>query len=251
MIVSSRFNVSKWGRFKSKFNHVGRGWTISTSLNHHRINLSIIHVSKPPLSMPYIQILLLERPVFYSLLLSLQLPVCSDTADLLAPSAGDAGDLQLSGPDAVGWTHPRGGDGTLPQPDYGQEKGSWAFFFFHVLHSNFDHHVQIVWTVSSLSVIDHRWWRWWLSWWWPLPSAGYPITSTSYWDHLTETFINSITFNRLAAAFLPVINSFKSDFLVYRASCLFFPSQVYLAIFWLAMSSTMYNPIIYCCLNQR
>ncbi|XP_038846789.1 substance-K receptor [Salvelinus namaycush] len=27
--------------------------------------------------------------------------------------------------------------------------------------------------------------------------------------------------------------------------------QVYLAIFWLAMSSTIYNPIIYCCLNQR
>lgn len=30
-----------------------------------------------------------------------------------------------------------------------------------------------------------------------------------------------------------------------------FTCQVYLAIFWLAMSSTMYNPIIYCCLNQR
>ncbi|XP_078268882.1 substance-K receptor [Rhinoraja longicauda] len=27
--------------------------------------------------------------------------------------------------------------------------------------------------------------------------------------------------------------------------------QVYLGIFWLAMSSTMYNPIIYCCLNNR
>nr|XP_028600623.1 neuromedin-K receptor [Podarcis muralis] len=27
--------------------------------------------------------------------------------------------------------------------------------------------------------------------------------------------------------------------------------QVYLATFWLAMSSTMYNPIIYCCLNKR
>ncbi|XP_066098894.1 substance-K receptor isoform X3 [Saccopteryx bilineata] len=27
--------------------------------------------------------------------------------------------------------------------------------------------------------------------------------------------------------------------------------KVYLALFWLAMSSTMYNPIIYCCLNRR
>ncbi|XP_054846396.1 neuromedin-K receptor [Eublepharis macularius] len=27
--------------------------------------------------------------------------------------------------------------------------------------------------------------------------------------------------------------------------------QIYLATFWLAMSSTMYNPIIYCCLNKR
>ncbi|XP_060106582.1 substance-P receptor [Heteronotia binoei] len=27
--------------------------------------------------------------------------------------------------------------------------------------------------------------------------------------------------------------------------------QVYLGILWLAMSSTMYNPIIYCCLNER
>lgn len=27
--------------------------------------------------------------------------------------------------------------------------------------------------------------------------------------------------------------------------------KVYLALFWLAMSSTMYNPIIYCCLNHR
>ncbi|XP_069070214.1 substance-P receptor isoform X2 [Pleurodeles waltl] len=27
--------------------------------------------------------------------------------------------------------------------------------------------------------------------------------------------------------------------------------QIYLAIMWLAMSSTMYNPIIYCCLNER
>ncbi|XP_073478078.1 substance-P receptor isoform X1 [Aquarana catesbeiana] len=30
-----------------------------------------------------------------------------------------------------------------------------------------------------------------------------------------------------------------------------FYQQFYLAIMWLAMSSTMYNPIIYCCLNDR
>ncbi|XP_043939015.1 substance-P receptor [Protopterus annectens] len=30
-----------------------------------------------------------------------------------------------------------------------------------------------------------------------------------------------------------------------------FIQQVYLAVMWLAMSSSMYNPIIYCCLNDR
>ncbi|XP_058266717.1 neuromedin-K receptor [Hemibagrus wyckioides] len=30
-----------------------------------------------------------------------------------------------------------------------------------------------------------------------------------------------------------------------------FIQQVYLAVLWLAMSSTVYNPIIYCCLNSR
>lgn len=30
-----------------------------------------------------------------------------------------------------------------------------------------------------------------------------------------------------------------------------FIQQLYLALFWLAMSSTMHNPIIYCCLNHR
>lgn len=30
-----------------------------------------------------------------------------------------------------------------------------------------------------------------------------------------------------------------------------FVQQFYLAVMWLAMSSTMYNPIIYCCLNDR
>ncbi|XP_042615739.1 neuromedin-K receptor-like [Cyprinus carpio] len=30
-----------------------------------------------------------------------------------------------------------------------------------------------------------------------------------------------------------------------------FIQQIYLSVMWLAMSSTMYNPIIYCCLNSR
>ncbi|NWY59025.1 NK1R protein, partial [Chionis minor] len=39
---------------------------------------------------------------------------------------------------------------------------------------------------------------------------------------------------------------FKPDWYLQK-----FIQQVYLAIMWLAMSSTMYNPIIYCCLNDR
>jgi len=30
-----------------------------------------------------------------------------------------------------------------------------------------------------------------------------------------------------------------------------FIQQIYLSVMWLAMSPTMYNPIIYCCLNSR
>ncbi|XP_006630635.1 substance-K receptor [Lepisosteus oculatus] len=43
-----------------------------------------------------------------------------------------------------------------------------------------------------------------------------------------------------------ILGSFIED--IYKQKYI---QQVYLAIFWLAMSSTMYNPIIYCCLNQR
>lgn len=39
--------------------------------------------------------------------------------------------------------------------------------------------------------------------------VGCPTTSTSYSDHSTETFISNITFNRLAAVFLPAIKSFR------------------------------------------
>ncbi|MGH0136373.1 UNVERIFIED_CONTAM: hypothetical protein FKN15_060972 [Acipenser sinensis] len=43
-----------------------------------------------------------------------------------------------------------------------------------------------------------------------------------------------------------ILGSFNKD--IYKQKYI---QQVYLAIFWLAMSSTMYNPIIYYCLNQR
>uniref|UniRef100_A0A7N9AX71 Substance-K receptor n=1 Tax=Mastacembelus armatus TaxID=205130 RepID=A0A7N9AX71_9TELE len=43
-----------------------------------------------------------------------------------------------------------------------------------------------------------------------------------------------------------ILGSFNID--IYKQHYI---QQVYLTIFWLAMSSTVYNPIIYCCLNQR
>ncbi|KAF3828210.1 hypothetical protein GH733_003999 [Mirounga leonina] len=43
-----------------------------------------------------------------------------------------------------------------------------------------------------------------------------------------------------------ILGSFQEDIYYHK-----FIQQVYLALFWLAMSSTMYNPIIYCCLNHR
>ncbi|XP_004470603.1 substance-K receptor [Dasypus novemcinctus] len=43
-----------------------------------------------------------------------------------------------------------------------------------------------------------------------------------------------------------ILGRFQEDIYCHK-----FIQQVYLALFWLAMSSTMYNPIIYCCLNGR
>ncbi|XP_075389546.1 substance-K receptor [Tenrec ecaudatus] len=43
-----------------------------------------------------------------------------------------------------------------------------------------------------------------------------------------------------------ILGTFQEDIYCHK-----FIQQVYLALFWLAMSSTMYNPIIYCCLNRR
>ncbi|KAM7072921.1 substance-K receptor isoform 2-T2 [Molossus nigricans] len=43
-----------------------------------------------------------------------------------------------------------------------------------------------------------------------------------------------------------ILGHFQEDIYCHK-----FIQQVYLALLWLAMSSAMYNPIIYCCLNRR
>lgn len=72
----------------------------------------------------------------------------------------------------------------------------------------------------------------------------------------------SSCFRQVVKMMIVVVCTFAVCWLPYHVYFLlhqFFPSmaektfiqQVYLAIMWLAMSSTMYNPVIYCCLNDR
>ncbi|XP_075457472.1 substance-P receptor-like isoform X2 [Ascaphus truei] len=53
-----------------------------------------------------------------------------------------------------------------------------------------------------------------------------------------------------AVCWLPYHIYFLLQIFDYQLNQKFF-QQLYLGIMWLAMSSTMYNPIIYCCLNDR
>ncbi|XP_068614150.1 substance-K receptor-like [Brachionichthys hirsutus] len=96
----------------------------------------------------------------------------------------------------------------------------------------------------------------------------YSLVGRSLWGgripgEATDHYHNQITAKRkvvkmmvvvvvtFAMCWLPyhvyfILGSFNKE--IYKEHYI---QQVYLAIFWLAMSSTMYNPIIYCCLNQR
>ncbi|XP_061590016.1 substance-P receptor-like [Cololabis saira] len=78
-------------------------------------------------------------------------------------------------------------------------------------------------------------------------------------DHYTEQLIAK---RKVVKMMIVVVCTFAICWLPYHIYFLlhqFFPElfeqrfiqQVYLAVMWLAMSSTMYNPIIYCCLNGR
>ncbi|XP_071392020.1 substance-P receptor-like [Centroberyx affinis] len=78
-------------------------------------------------------------------------------------------------------------------------------------------------------------------------------------DHYREQLIAK---RKVVKMMIVVVCTFAVCWLPYHVYFLlhqFFPDsfeqryiqQVYLAVMWLAMSSTMYNPIIYCCLNSR
>lgn len=54
---------------------------------------------------------------------SLQVPDCCYYPDLLAPSAGNAGDIQFSGATSMGQQNPRRGLRPLPEPNSSQTQG--------------------------------------------------------------------------------------------------------------------------------
>ncbi|CAL1603933.1 unnamed protein product [Knipowitschia caucasica] len=96
----------------------------------------------------------------------------------------------------------------------------------------------------------------------------YSMVGRSLWGaHIpgeaTDHYHNQITAKRkVVKMMIVVVTTFALCWLPYHIYFIlgtfnaeiykkWYIQQVYLAIFWLAMSSTMYNPIIYCCLNQR
>ena len=108
MNIFFSFKCCKLCCFNSKVSNVGR---------RH------LNQKDPAKKITWVHKFTISETITHSLFFPLQLPVCSHIADLLAPSAGDAGDLQFSRPVAVGWPHPWRGDRPLPQPDNCQEKG--------------------------------------------------------------------------------------------------------------------------------
>ncbi|XP_061573044.1 tachykinin receptor 3-like [Cololabis saira] len=60
-----------------------------------------------------------------------------------------------------------------------------------------------------------------------------------------------IVVSTFALCWLPYHVYFIATVLTKHLSKWKYIQQVYLSVMWLAMSSTMYNPIIYCCLNNR
>ena len=52
---------------------------------------------------------------------------------------------------------------------------------------------------------------------------------------------------KISSAFKTAFKTHSLDFNIYLLS----PQDIYLSIYWLAMSNSMYNPVIYCIMNHR
>uniref|UniRef100_A0A665VTZ3 Substance-P receptor n=1 Tax=Echeneis naucrates TaxID=173247 RepID=A0A665VTZ3_ECHNA len=98
---------------------------------------------------------------------------------------------------------------------------------------------------------------------WAYTTAGFTLWASKIPGDSTERYKEQLTAKRkVVKMMIVVVCTFAVCWLPYHVYFLlhqFFPhlfeqryiQQVYLAVMWLAMSSTMYNPIIYCCLNSR
>ncbi|XP_033697597.1 LOW QUALITY PROTEIN: substance-K receptor [Tursiops truncatus] len=88
---------------------------------------------------------------------------------------------------------------------------------------------------------------------WRRTVPGYEVHGANLRHLQAEKFVKTmvlvvVTF---AICWLPyhlyfILGGFQEDIYCHK-----FIQQVYLALFWMAMSSTMYNPITYCCLNHK
>ncbi|KAG9269406.1 neuromedin-K receptor-like [Astyanax mexicanus] len=93
--------------------------------------------------------------------------------------------------------------------------------------------------------------------------VGVTLWGSSLPGHTSENYVDQLQAKRkVVKMMLVVVVTFAICWLPYHVYFIVtglnrrltkwkYIQQVYLAILWLAMSSTMYNPIIYCCLNSR
>ncbi|XP_049620507.1 substance-K receptor [Suncus etruscus] len=103
--------------------------------------------------------------------------------------------------------------------------------------------------LAAYSVIGFTLWKR------PVAVAGRQVHGAASWRRLRakKKFVKAMVLavGTFAVCWLPyhlyfLLGHFQDG--IYRHG---FIQQLYLALFWLAMSSTMHNPIIYCCLNRR
>uniref|UniRef100_A0A8C9CS53 Substance-K receptor n=2 Tax=Phocoena sinus TaxID=42100 RepID=A0A8C9CS53_PHOSS len=120
-----------------------------------------------------------------------------------------------------------------------------SHLLYHLVVIALIYFLPLVVTFVAYSVIGLTLWR--------RTVPGYEVHGTNLRHLQAEKSVKTmvlvvVTF---AICWLPyhlffILGSFQEDIYCHK-----FIQQVYLALFWLAMSSTMYNPITSCCLNHR